>query len=91
MKIEEVQINKLNSESKVVAQAKINFGWFWLSGFKVVAGEEGKHYVTPPSYKSGFGWKPLFTTIKKTDWKEIQERIMEEFTNLEIGETLGDM
>ena len=87
MKIEEVQIRKINT-GKVIAQAKVNFGWFWLSGFKVVASEDGKTYVTPPSYKSGFGWKSLFTTIKKSDWVMIHDRIIEEFNDLEIKETL---
>ena len=90
MKIEEVQIKK-NETGKMVAQAKVNFGWFWLSGFKVIAGEEGVKYVTPPSYKSGFGWRPLFTTIKKSDWEKVQEEVMRVYEEEEIKETLGDM
>ena len=90
MKIVEVQINKIQT-GKVVAQAKINFGWFWLAGFKVVDGGESKKYVTPPSYKSSFGWKALFTTVKKSDWKEIQSRILEAYEEWELEESTRDM
>lgn len=92
MNIHEIQIRKIDS-GKVKGQAKINFEWFWLSGFKVVSDEEGKLYVTPPSYFSPFlkKWNPIFTTIKKEDWQQIQKAVLDKYNETDIEEVLKDM
>lgn len=85
MKILEVQIVKTKSE-KVKARADIHFDGFELKGFKVIVDENGKEFVTPPSYLSPKGWRALFKTDNPEDWQEIQRRVLETFNNIQIAE-----
>jgi hypothetical protein len=79
MKIIEIQIVKTKSEN-VKARIDIHFEGFWLKGFKILQDPETKkEYVTPPSYKSFEGWRPLFKTDDSEDWKLLQQRILEKY------------
>lgn len=87
MKILEVQIVKTKSES-VRARADVHFEGFLLKGSKIIWDKEKrKEFVTPPSYLSGMGWRPLFKTDSPEDWQEIQRRILEEYNQTLIKET----
>lgn len=87
MKIIEIQLVKAD-KGKVRARADIIFDWFTLKGFKVIQNNEGKTYVTPPSYQAGNFWRPLFKTESKEDWDEIQRCVLKKFETKEIEETL---
>lgn len=88
MKILEVTFLESSSE-KVLARADVHFEGFLLKGFKVLRNLETlQEYVTPPSYLSKNGWRPLFRTDKKEDWQEIQERILKEFNQKQIEDSL---
>jgi DNA-binding cell septation regulator SpoVG len=76
-------------KGKVKARADIVFDWFTLKGFKVIQNDEGKIYVTPPSYNVGMFWRPLFKTESEEDWKEIQRQVIDKFDKQEIEESLG--
>jgi hypothetical protein len=91
MKIIEIQIVKTKSES-VVARADVHFEGFWMKGFKVMREKEtSKEFVTPPSYRAGMYWRPLFRTDDAKDWQEIQRRILEKHNEEQIGETVEDI
>ena len=86
MKILEVTFLESTSE-KVSARADVHFEGFILKGFKVIRdNKKREEYVTPPSYHSGKGWRPLFKTDKLEDWQEICKRILEEFNKKQINE-----
>ena len=90
MKIIEIQIIKTKSE-KVKARADVHFEGFWLKGFKVLFDESAsREFVTPPSYLSSQGWRPLFKTDSPGDWQEIQRRILETFNEEQMKEALGE-
>jgi len=90
MKITEIQFVKTKSE-KVKARADLHFDWFWLKGFKILFDENSKrNFVTPPSYLSGMGWRALFKTDNKEDWDYIQKRILEEFDENQIKESIEE-
>lgn len=79
MKIISVSIVKTVSP-KVKARADVEFDGFVLKGFKVIQDESTrKDYVTPPSYLSPKGWRPLFKTTNPDDWQEISRRIVQEY------------
>lgn len=87
MKIIEIVLVKAD-KGKVKARADIVFDGFTLKGFKVIQNDDGKTYVTPPSYQAGNFWRPLFKTESEEDWKEIQKKVLDKFTDKEIEETL---
>lgn len=87
MKIIEIILVKAD-KGKVKARADIVFDGFTLKGFKVIENDDGKTYVTPPSYLAGTFWRPLFKTETEEDWKEIQRRVIDKFTDKEIEESL---
>jgi len=88
MKILEVTFLESKSE-KVLARADIHFEGFLLKGFKVLRDEKtNKQYITPPSYKAGIYWRPLFRTDSLEDWHDIQNRILEEYDKKQIEESL---
>lgn len=90
MKIIEVIFLETSSE-KVLARADVHFDEFLLKGFKVLRSEKtNKEYVTAPSYKAGIYWRPLFKTDSLEDWQQIQERILKEFNEKEIRESLEE-
>ena len=79
MKIIEISIVKTKSEN-VKARVDVHFEGFWLKGFKVLQDSETKKdYVTPPSYKSFAGWRPLFRTDDPSNWNDIQKHILKEY------------
>ncbi len=91
MKIVSVSFVKTNSP-KVKARADVEFEDFTLKGFKVLQAEATKKdYVTPPSYLSPKGWRPLFKTTKPDDWEEISRRIIEEFNLFLMKETADQL
>lgn len=86
LKILSVEFVKTKSE-KVRVRADVNFDGFILKGFKIIRDPKtGKEYVTPPSYLSPKGWRPLFKTDDPKDWDEIQRRILNDFLDKEIEE-----
>jgi hypothetical protein len=89
MKILEIEIIKTKSE-KVRARADVHFEGFWLKGFKVVwSDKDSKDFVTPPSYLSGMGWRPLFRTDSPETWQEIQRQILDRY-NLWLMESAAE-
>ncbi len=86
LKIQEVVFVKIiqpsNSDRKadLLARADVHFNSFWLKGFKILRDKlTGKEYVTPPSYKAGVYWRPLFRTDSTSDWQEIHRFILDQF------------
>lgn len=79
MKILEINILKTKSET-VLARADVHFEGFVLKGFKILLDhQKHKEYVTPPSYKSLMGWRPLFKTDEPEEWQEIQRQILDAY------------
>lgn len=90
MKILEVTFLESKSE-KVIARADVHFEEFILKGFKVLKDEKtNKQYVTPPSYKAGVYWRPLFRTDSVDEWHNIQNRIIEEYEKKQIEESMQE-
>lgn len=90
LKIIEITFVKTSS-TKVKARADVHFDGFILKGFKIFQDEiTKKEYVTPPSYLSPAGWRPLFKTDFLEDWQEIQRRILEEFNTQQMKESLDE-
>lgn len=93
MKIIKINIVKTNSTT-VCARADVNFEDFILKGFKVLRDSKTlKEYVTPPSYLSKMGWRPLFRTVDPQDWHDLEKEILHAFntnTLKESADELGD-
>lgn len=90
LKILEVAIVKTKSES-VKARADIHFDGFWLKGFKIIQDRKTlQEYVTPPSYLSDKGWRELFRTDGAKDWHEIQRRVLKEYEELQMKESVDE-
>ena len=89
MKIKDIKLIKAD-KGMVKARVDITFDGFILKGFKVIKDNEGKTYVTPPSYLAGTYWRPLFFTETEEDWNQIQKRVLETFNNQEIEEVLNE-
>lgn len=90
MNILEINILKTKSET-VRARADVHFEGFVLKGFKVLFdSERHKEYVTPPSYHSFMGWRPLFKTDTLEDWQEIQRRILDEYNTRLMNESITE-
>ena len=89
LEITNVEFIKTNSE-KVIARADINFRGFTLKGFKILCNEHGKQYVTPPSYKAGPFWRPLFRTDSPGDWEYICKEVLDRFGNKEVEDSLKE-
>jgi hypothetical protein len=88
MKILEVAFLESKSET-VLARADIHFEGFVLKGFKVLKDRKSnKEYVTPPSYKAGIYWRPLFKTDSLEDWHVIQNRILEDYSHKQINDSM---
>ena len=86
MDILEIIFVKTKSE-KVIVRADVHFEGFLLKGFKVLRNDEtGREYVTPPSYLSAKGWRPIFKTDNPATWQKIQEKILDEFDNKQIAD-----
>ena len=90
LKIIEVTFVKAQ-KGKVIARADVHFDGFVLKGFKIIKDPSGKEYVTPPSYKSGMGWRKLFTTDSKDEWQKIQARIHGDFNKKQMRESIDEM
>jgi len=90
MKILEVEIIKTKSE-KVQARADVHFEGFWLKGFKIIKDLTTRsEFVTPPSYLSPRGWRPLFKTDSIEEWYEIRSQILEDYNNFQIKDSVND-
>lgn len=90
MKILKIRFLEAKSEW-VKARADVEFESFTLNGFKVIEDSKSKKlYVTPPSYLSQKGWRPLFKTKKLEDWQEIQRRILNDYEEMLIKESLSE-
>lgn len=91
LRIIEINFIKVKSE-KVLARADVHFDGFWLRGFKILRDEKtGKEYVTPPSYFAGNGWRALFRTDSKKDWKQICRHILKEFNRYQLKESANEI
>lgn len=90
MKILGITFLEARSE-KVLARADVHFEGFLLKGFKVIRDEKtNKEYVTPPSYKAGQYWRPLFKTDTLEDWQMIRERILKEYNDKQMKESMQE-
>lgn len=90
MKILEVTFLESKSEL-VLARADVHFEGFLLKGFKVLKDPKtNKQYITPPSYKAGMYWRPLFRTDTVEIWHMIQSRILEEYDKKQIEESMQE-
>ena len=90
MKILEVTFLESKSE-KVLARADIHFEGFLLKGFKVLQDSvTKKEYVTPPSYKAGIYWRPLFKTDKLDDWTYIQQEVLNAYNKKQMDESMQE-
>ena len=90
MKIIDVTFLKSSSDT-VLARADVHFEGFILKGFKVLKdNKSNKNYVTPPSYRAGVYWRPLFRTDSPEDWKTISERILKEYEESLIKEFIKE-
>lgn len=89
LKIKEIQIIEVN-KGQVLARADVCFEGFVLKGFKILRDKEltGKEYVTPPSYKSPKGWRPLFKTDSKDEWNKICSAILKKYEEFLINKAL---
>ncbi len=88
MKILEVNFLESKSE-KVLARADIHFEGFILKGFKVLRDSVSKkEYITPPSYKAGTYWRPLFKTDNLNDWIYIQQEVLNAYNKKQIEESM---
>lgn len=91
MKIIKITIVKTVSDN-VCARADVFFDDFMLKGFKVIRDKETlKEYVTPPSYLSKMGWRPLFRTVDPQDWKLIETSIIKEYSDHIIKESADEL
>lgn len=91
LKVLSVEIVK-TKEGKVKARADVQFAGFLLKGFKVIQDEQTKkEYVTPPSYRAGAFWRSLFKTDSKEDWQEIQRRILQEYNQKQMEESVNEI
>lgn len=91
MKITKVVIVKTNSD-KVLARADVFFEEFILKGFKVLRDEKTLHeYVTPPSYLSKMGWRPLFRTVDPEDWRTIEKEITKTYKEEFMKESADEL
>jgi hypothetical protein len=91
MNILNIEIVKTQSPS-VIGRADVHFDGFILKGFKIMRDKVTlKEYVTPPSYQSPHGWRPLFKTDNPEDWKAIQSRILSEFSSYLINESVEEV
>lgn len=91
MKIVKITIVKTNSE-KVRGRADIYFDEFLLKGFKVLQDPKSlKEYVTPPSYLSKMGWRPLFRTVNPQDWHDIEKEVLSAYNTYLMKETADEI
>lgn len=91
MKVLDLNFVKTKSES-VVCRVDVHFDGFILKGFKIMRDKnKGTDYVTPPSYLSPQGWRPLFKTDTITDWQEISQRILNDFSLKQIQEVANEI
>ena len=90
MKIIEIKLVDTKSDS-VKARADIHFEGFTLKGFKVLQDPKThKEYVTPPSYRAGPYWRPLFATDTKEDWQEIQKEVLKRYNIQQMQEVIDE-
>ena len=90
MKITKIQIIKTTSP-KVLARADVGFEDITVKGFKVLKDQvTGKDFVTPPSYYTPGGWRPLFKTTTKELWQELCAAIIKAYNQHLIEESLNE-
>jgi hypothetical protein len=90
MKIIKINIIQSKSES-VLARADVEFEDHLDRGFKILHdAKTNKEYVTPPSYYTPGGWRPLFKTNTKEDWIDLSKQIIKAFNNKLIEESLNE-
>jgi hypothetical protein len=90
MKIKNINIIKSKSES-VLARADVEFEDHIDRGFKIPHDSKtNKEYVTPPSYYTPGGWRPLFKTHTKEDWVILSSRIIKAYNEKQIEESLNE-
>lgn len=91
MKIIEIEIIKTKSTT-VKARADVHFEGFWLKGFKILlAKDTHKEYVTPPSYNTLKGWRPLFRTDTEKDWEIIYKTILDSYNHHLLQESADEI
>lgn len=75
---------KVLQDKKLPAIISLDFGEFVVKGFRIQASTFTNYkgdnlWLTPPSYKGGPKWHPIFFMPDKEKWKELEIRIYEEF------------
>lgn len=76
---------KVLQDKKLQAIISLDFGGeFVVKGFRVQSSEFTNYkgdnlWLTPPSYKGGVKWHPIFFMPDKEKWKELEMRIWDEF------------
>ncbi|MFZ5366498.1 MAG: hypothetical protein ACOZBZ_04410 [Patescibacteria group bacterium] len=89
LKILSIDIFKAN-KGEVIARADIHFDGFLVKGFKVLRDESGANYVTPPSYLSPHGWRPIFKTDSPEDWQAIKNGILKSYDEYLMKEAMEE-
>lgn len=91
LSIEDVKYMLTKSEN-VICRADVTFSeGFELKGFKVLRDKlTNKEYVTPPSYKAGPFYRPLFHTSPEV-WRQIQNEILKRFNQWQIEQSLSEV
>lgn len=90
MNILKIEIIKTSSPT-VQARADVVFEDHTIKGFKIMRdAKTGKDYVTPPSYFTPNGWRPLFKTQTKEQWTELSSAIIKRYNDKLIEESLNE-
>lgn len=77
---------KFIEEKKLKAILSLDFGSFIVKGFRIMESEyvnckDEKLWLTPPSYKdSGGRYHPIFFIPNKELWKNLEEKIWDEYS-----------
>ncbi len=75
---------KVVDEKKLKAIIGLDFGDFVVRGFRIMESEYPNHkgdklWLTPPSYKGGVRYHPIFFVPDKTLWEKLSLRIWDEY------------
>lgn len=80
----EIKVNivdpKRTSNPNFLATVSVDFGDFFVRGFRIWQTKEGNEkFAKPPSFRcSGGGWLESFVIKKKFLWQALQRRMLEE-------------